>query len=590
MAAFNFIQSIDVELYGSGVSSTATSVRVIGLTTPQGAAITTAMLGTAGIGYGTFEPETVREENFSFTGITDNGDETYTLTGVTRGLNFVSPYTQDVSLRVQHAGSTILRLSNSAPFYNEFAIKRNDETITGDWTFNELIGTPTGTSSDLDKAASIEYVNSVAVAGAPNASTTVKGIVQEATLAQTSAGTATGSTGARLYVNPENLLTAIATTPTVTGTYGSTITAGQPLYFDTGDSKWKLADASVDGTAFTTFGVALEDGVNNDAGKRIQCGGFLSQFLSGLTVGFVYLSDTAGAYSSSPGAVSKVVGYATSATSMFVLGLSTLDIEAIYGVNSDTSTAVFNESMTFFANTAITGAQATTLSAGPTSNADSLHTHSTYATALQDINANVKVFIGGFASALTASANVTRYPFVTRLNPSAGGGGESYMTSVNALFVSASGTTLNWDSLPQMDYFSSVGYRSTTAGDEAGHGFFDSALTTAPASALLTARHVAFLKTGAVIYASVADGTTQNRLDISSGLTLTNYNLFQIEMTGSSAIFKVNGTTVATLTTNYPTTAGTGVFLAYNTAATNNSDIGIKHPYAVRLTNLMTAA
>jgi hypothetical protein len=42
--------------------------------------------------------------------------------------------------------------------------------------------------------------------GTANASVTVKGLVEEATAAEVAAGTATGGTGARLFVNPSNLL------------------------------------------------------------------------------------------------------------------------------------------------------------------------------------------------------------------------------------------------------------------------------------------------------------------------------------------------------------------------------------------------
>ena len=50
-----------------------------------------------------------------------------------------------------------------------------------------------------------EYIDGIAVAGSPNASETAKGIVEEATDAETSAGTATGATGAKLFVTPAKL-------------------------------------------------------------------------------------------------------------------------------------------------------------------------------------------------------------------------------------------------------------------------------------------------------------------------------------------------------------------------------------------------
>jgi hypothetical protein len=61
-----------------------------------------------------------------------------------------------------------------------------------------------------DHAATKNYVDGVAVAGAPDADSVTKGIVEEATSAETVAGTAAGGTGARLYVNPSTLEAGIA--------------------------------------------------------------------------------------------------------------------------------------------------------------------------------------------------------------------------------------------------------------------------------------------------------------------------------------------------------------------------------------------
>lgn len=76
-----------------------------------------------------------------------------------------------------------------------------------------------------------KYVDDVALSGAPDASTTVKGIVEEATEAETIAGTATGGTGARLFANPLNLLAFLNAKITVETTSGNThsltTTAGQ---------------------------------------------------------------------------------------------------------------------------------------------------------------------------------------------------------------------------------------------------------------------------------------------------------------------------------------------------------------------------
>lgn len=67
-------------------------------------------------------------------------------------------------------------------------------------------------NSDIKVAsqkATKTYIDGIAVAGAPNASTTVKGIVEEATQSQFAASTDTGETGARLFAVPSVIQTAI---------------------------------------------------------------------------------------------------------------------------------------------------------------------------------------------------------------------------------------------------------------------------------------------------------------------------------------------------------------------------------------------
>ena len=175
--------------------------------------IAAADFGTTTAAYGVFEPRTSREEIFKWrcdeiasyaTGITITArglgkDENYDTEGSTRKFN-------------HSAGSTVLLFTNVGAFYNYFADKSNDETITGTWTFSAKptfsagigvnsqkitdLATPTANTDAATKA----YADGIAVAGASDANTTTKGIVEEATGAELAAGTATGGTGARLYV------------------------------------------------------------------------------------------------------------------------------------------------------------------------------------------------------------------------------------------------------------------------------------------------------------------------------------------------------------------------------------------------------
>ena len=114
------------------------------------------------IGYGTIEPQIPdRSEFISFTGITQNSDGSAQLTGVSRGINR-SPAgnacTASTTLSLRHpAQSTFIYTSDSPCHFAEYAVKRNDETISGAWSFP----TPTASTNPTTKA----YVDNLALGG-----------------------------------------------------------------------------------------------------------------------------------------------------------------------------------------------------------------------------------------------------------------------------------------------------------------------------------------------------------------------------------------------------------------------------------------
>jgi hypothetical protein len=68
-----------------------------------------------------------------------------------------------------------------------------------------------------------------------------------------------------------------------------------------------------------------------------------------------------------------------------------------------------------------------------------------------------------------------------------------------------------------------------------------------------TIKHFGFILDGAVLYASNANGTTQTKTDVSSGITVTNTLFLKAIMdSGTNIKFYINGTLVATHTTNLP--------------------------------------
>ncbi len=162
------------------------------------------------VAYGVFEPNTSRQEFFTWDPTTIASYATTGISILARGLPWSADYTTESSSRKwPHDGGTkVLLMTNAPDFYNQFLNKNNDETIAGTYTFTSTARPkydthPTFVADEelIDK----KYADDLAIAGSPDASTTVKGIVEEATLAELNAGTAAGGTSARLAVNPSSL-------------------------------------------------------------------------------------------------------------------------------------------------------------------------------------------------------------------------------------------------------------------------------------------------------------------------------------------------------------------------------------------------
>lgn len=272
---FKYSQVQKLRLGGAGCTSTATSIILASFYLGDGTTLA-AMSNFGTIGYITIEPGTSKEENISFTGITQNGDGTATLTGVTRGLGFVAPYTEVSANKKAHAGGAVAIVSNSAPFYNNFVAKDNDEAITGLHTFTQL------PQSSAVPAAGADLIN-------------------------------------KTYADALVLGVLTTINVIVPGTAGETVAAGQLVYFDTTDNEWKLTDAD---TATTVNNVQL--GIAQGAGTNgvAITGGVLLQGVdtnqSGLVEGDVqYAGNTAGAISTTPGTTEVTAGIAKSATELY---------------------------------------------------------------------------------------------------------------------------------------------------------------------------------------------------------------------------------------------------------------------------------
>ena len=180
------------------------TITLAGFKTPDGRNLTMAMFGY--VGYGTLDPTNLSPlESVTFSGITNNANGTVTLTGVTRGNDFVSPYAASSTLAQLHLVGATFLVTNTAGYYgNEFLFANNTGTSsqaivmssTTPWHYDS---NPVWVNFGATTLASKGYVDSAVVAGAAPITTATAGIGLLATAAQAALGTATGVFNAITY-------------------------------------------------------------------------------------------------------------------------------------------------------------------------------------------------------------------------------------------------------------------------------------------------------------------------------------------------------------------------------------------------------
>lgn len=118
----------------SSISSTATEIVLSSFTEPVTGVPYTMVLLNTDIVYATIAPKTTSSEFVSFTGITQNSDGTATLTGVTRGLAKKYPFISDADYKLPHSGQAQFIISDAPQVFEKYAAIENDNVFTG---FNE---------------------------------------------------------------------------------------------------------------------------------------------------------------------------------------------------------------------------------------------------------------------------------------------------------------------------------------------------------------------------------------------------------------------------------------------------------------------
>jgi len=177
-------------LSGSGISSSATSITLTKLTIPQnGYEIQDSDLSDTF--YITVEPGSkTRQEIVSCTTVAQNANDTATLSGCTRGLSPITPFTASTTLRFSHGGGAQVIFSDPPQVFEQYAGRLNSETVSGMWTFSipPLSVNPTTSLQVATKS----YADNIANQGAATSSEVIAGIIEQATQIEMASSTPFG--------------------------------------------------------------------------------------------------------------------------------------------------------------------------------------------------------------------------------------------------------------------------------------------------------------------------------------------------------------------------------------------------------------
>lgn len=130
------------------------------------------------------------------------------VTSMLRGIDPVDGDLEVAGLKKAHRRGATVKITDYPSIGILSRILNGVETIPNILSYTSA---PTFTPGST-QIATVGYADGLAIAGSPNASTTTKGISEEATQAEIDAGTAAGGTAARLFVNPSTLATSIYST------------------------------------------------------------------------------------------------------------------------------------------------------------------------------------------------------------------------------------------------------------------------------------------------------------------------------------------------------------------------------------------
>ena len=195
LGATNLVAGVTYTLAGSGITASATSITLQSLTIPQtGRELVDADFSTTF--YITLEPgNTRRQEIASCTTVTQNANDTATLSGCIRGLLPFTPFTASSTYDFAHAGGTRVIFSDPPQVFNEFSALGNSETITGLWTYDiyPIITSTLGNATGTQQLITLGQANGLVNQGAATSTEAVAGISELSTQTEMASSTNFGA-------------------------------------------------------------------------------------------------------------------------------------------------------------------------------------------------------------------------------------------------------------------------------------------------------------------------------------------------------------------------------------------------------------
>ena len=349
----------------------------------------------------------------------------------------------------------------------------------------------------------------------------------------------------------------------IPGTAGETVAELDLVFFNTGDQEWYQVDADTAAEVDAVhLGISMGAGTDGGAisGGVLIFG--LSEGHSGLTAGALqYASNTAGEISESAGTTELIIGRAISTTEILFDPRSfsiptAAEKDLLAGITSSASeinqldgatvtAAQLNEWAAIAAATDVTGAELEELTDG---------------------SETTKHFHEG---SLGISSAGTHHEYL--INPSDFALDDCAQNANNPYFFESSGVTwsgkqrlmnINGDTETELDYDVAkditIEFRALPATGVTGDRFFGigDAGTFDDVYNDTSSNRIGFALNAGTLYAVTSNTSTGTQTDISSSVTETNMNTYKIVWNpGTDAKFYVNGTLLATISTNLPSAA-----------------------------------